>query len=1053
MLLRFILFFGLSLFGTFLTICNAQQPRLVIPAGHPTGGIVAAFSPDGKYIVTTAFVDRTAKLWDVRSGKLLADLQGHTDRVSSATFSPDGKYIVTTSADSLIKIWNVYSGNLTTTLKRDSRDDTISYYNKLTGNILFGEKNPIEDTSKSFLSPNKRFIVKVSDAGKVLVYDAINKKLITALKVHADPFISASSFSPDGKYLATTASDDNYVIVWDANNWKQISVLKGYTSSVYSATFSPDSKFIAIDSGDTLTRIWNLQTGNLATTVKGQIRGILTTSFSTDRKYIVTESWNGINATAMVWNTENGNLVTEFTGLPGSISSPSFSPDGKNIISLNYDQENFIEIRNALTGKKIRSLGQYYSSAFDYVNFSPNGKYILLDGRFGGQVWDTYKRQVTGPGRQETYILDLKEHFNFSFSPDGKILLSVNASPEQFHEGSIGRGMEVDIWDLYSGNKIRNLDYFPDYIYSTTMSPNGKYILTASSDSTAKIFYTATGKLFKTLLGHRSEVTEAFFTPDGKRIVTASMDSTVRVWDFASGKLLKTIKNNDGSMAIFDPEYKHFASLEKTTQRFANLDNYKVGYYNVETGKIMCTLIALDSNDYFVQIPSGYYQCSPNASKLIHYVTKDLKIITFEQLDVKYNRPDLVLEAIGNPDTALIKTYRNAYYKRIKKLGIDTTAFREGYSVPEADFVNREEISFEQKDEILSLHLKGLDSTYNLDRYNVWVNEVPIFGQRGISIRNTNINSLDKTIKISLSEGENRIETSITNINGTESYRKPLTVNYTPATKQKEKMYFIGIGIDQFKDKSYNLNYSVKDIRDLSAKLKKQYGNDIIIDTLFNDNVTVSNIKALKQKLTNTTVNDRVLISYSGHGLLSKDYDYFLSTYTVNFKNPAENGLPYDELESLLDSIPARKKLMLIDACHSGEVDKEEFRQVKISQSTLAANHVVSKGGEIAESEEGTQKLGLKNSFELMQNLFVNVGKSTGATIISAAAGTEFALENGNLKNGVFTYCIMEAMDKYPAMKVSKLKKTVGARVQELTNGMQKPTSRNEAIAVDWNVW
>jgi hypothetical protein len=47
----------------------------------------------------------------------------------------------------------------------------------------------------------------------------------------------------------------------------------------------------------------------------------------------------------------------------------------------------------------------------------------------------------------------------------------------------------------------------------------------------------------------------------------------------------------------------------------------------------------------------------------------------------------------------------------------------------------------------------------------------------------------------------------------------------------------------------------------------------------------------------------------------------------------------------------------------------------------------------------------------------------------------------------------MEAMDTYPTMKVSELKKTVGARVQELTKGMQKPTSRNEAIAVDWNVW
>ena len=86
-------------------------------------------------------------------------------------------------------------------------------------------------------------------------------------------------------------------------------------------------------------------------------------------------------------------------------------------------------------------------------------------------------------------------------------------------------------------------------------------------------------------------------------------------------------------------------------------------------------------------------------------------------------------------------------------------------------------------------------------------------------------------------------------------------------------------------------------------------------------------------------------------------------------------------------------------------------------------------------------------------SLFVNVGKSTGANIISAAAGTQFALERNDLKNGVFTYSILEAMYKYPTLKISELKKIVGERVEQLTKGLQKPTSRNETIAVDWNVW
>ena len=138
---------------------------------------------------------------------------------------------------------------------------------------------------------------------------------------------------------------------------------------------------------------------------------------------------------------------------------------------------------------------------------------------------------------------------------------------------------------------------------------------------------------------------------------------------------------------------------------------------------------------------------------------------------------------------------------------------------------------------------------------------------------------------------------------------------------------------------------------------------------------------------------------------------------------------------------------MLIDACHSGEVDKEEG----IAMNNAADSMGLSKGSQLLENN--SQQLGLKNSFELMQSLFANVGKSTGATVISAAAGNQFALERGDLKNGVFTYCILEAMQNNSTMKISALKKTVGQRVEQLTHGMQKPTFRNETIDSDWEVW
>jgi hypothetical protein len=263
------------------------------------------------------------------------------------------------------------------------------------------------------------------------------------------------------------------------------------------------------------------------------------------------------------------------------------------------------------------------------------------------------------------------------------------------------------------------------------------------------------------------------------------------------------------------------------------------------------------------------------------------------------------------------------------------------------------------------------------------------------------------------------------------------------------KTYFIGIGINRFKDSKNNLSWSVKDIRGLVQNFKKKDQDIVIVDTLFNEQVTVENIKRLKDRLIRTDVNDKVIIAYSGHGLLSKGYDYYLSTYAVNFENPEENGLLYEEFESLMDDIPARKKLLLIDACHSGEVDKEE----RMAMDRTADSLGLTKGIIIEDDSTSVQQVGLQNSFELMKTLFVNMGNSTGATIISAAAGNQFALERDDLKYGVFTYSIIEAMKQHSEMKISELKKIVGEKVEQLTNGMQKPTSRSEALAVDWRLW
>jgi len=1001
--------------------------------GHSDWVITAQFSPDGKKIVTASY-DKTAKIWNAFTGILIADLKGHTNELNSAMFSPDGEKIVTASYDSTAKLWDVSSGKLIIDLK--------------------GYSSNVESAQ---FSPDGKKIIIAFDDGMSKLIDASNGKQLFNLKGHTSS-VKSAVFSPDGKKILTTSTDSSFK-TWNPETGKLISSIKGHDGFVWSALFNSDGKKIITASSDNTSKIWDVASGKLLADLRGHVEDLNEIEYSPNGETILTTS---SNHTFKIWNAASGNFIAPLKTGNDYFNIARYSPDGKKIFTCSMDT---IRILDASSGSIIAEAKGHSETVFS-VEYSSDGKKIITaSSDKTAKIWDA----ATG---ELVHVLIHREAVKVAqFSPDGKKIVTICL------------GNSVWLWDAVTEKHINDFKLNGEYLGNFIFSKDGKKIIVLFNEN-AKVIDLVSGKLIADLTGHFEAIISAEFSPDGTTLLTTSMDGNAIIWDASSGNIIADLDKYSVAVmfAKYSPDGKNiitynlgneFQQFDAVTGKQILNNPLKTDWFlttpfsvdgkrivgvtsdgianvsHVADGEIIYTFFVVDSINNLTQIPSGYYSCTAGAAKLLHYVTKELKIISFEQLDVKYNRPDKVLVAIGSTDTALINSYRKAYEKRIKKLGIDTTAFRDGYSVPEADFANRDGIEYEQKSGTLKLHIKANDSTYQLDRFNIWVNEAPLYGQRGISLKRKNRNNIDTLITIALSQGENRIETSITNVNGTESYRMPLIVNYTPAVKQKEMTRFIGIGIDKFSDSQHNLEYSSKDIRDLAKKLKEKYKDDIIIDTLFNENVTVSNVKALKQKLQQTSINDKVIISYSGHGLLSKDYDYYLSTYSVNFQKPEENGLAYDELENLLDSIPARKKLLLIDACHSGEVDKEEG----IAMQRMADSLGLTKGIIIDDSTIQTQQLGLKNSFELMQSLFVNVGKSTGATIISAAAGNQFALERGDLKNGVFTYSLLEAMDKNKTIKISELKKIVGERVEQLTNGMQKPTSRNEMIAVDWSLW
>jgi WD40 repeat protein len=118
-----------------------------------------------------------------------------------------------------------------------------------------------------------------------------------------------------------------------------------------------------------------------------------------------------------------------------------------------------------------------------------------------------------------------------AFSGDGKRV--VTASKDN----------TARIWDAESGDKITVLKGHANWVLSAEYSGDGKRVVTASRDKTARIWDAENGREIAVLKGHNDTVNGAAFSGDGKRVVTASYDETARIWDAENGKQVAVLKH------------------------------------------------------------------------------------------------------------------------------------------------------------------------------------------------------------------------------------------------------------------------------------------------------------------------------------------------------------------------------------------------------------------------------------------------------------------------------------------------------------------------------
>src|SRR6187549_1207103 len=94
-------------FSPLIAFC--QSLETIIQKGHELAVVAVAISPDSNYVATGS-KDKSAKLWEVSTGREVRTFLGHEATVTSLEFTDDGKTLITGSNDKSIRFWEVSTG-------------------------------------------------------------------------------------------------------------------------------------------------------------------------------------------------------------------------------------------------------------------------------------------------------------------------------------------------------------------------------------------------------------------------------------------------------------------------------------------------------------------------------------------------------------------------------------------------------------------------------------------------------------------------------------------------------------------------------------------------------------------------------------------------------------------------------------------------------------------------------------------------------------------------------------------------------------------------------
>ncbi len=1007
----------------FSFVSKGQSIETIIQKGHELAVIAVAISPDSNYVATGSR-DKSAKLWELSTGREVRSFLGHEASVNSLDFSSDGKYLITSSGDKSVRIWET-----------------------MTGKEIFKIIPDNEILTDVALSSNGKFFVTGGYGGIARVYDFQSKKILTEIEVNPDKgrgYGISIAISPDGNWIGF-GEDNRVATVYRTSDWKQVykfEFQEGWCGGCYTAlTFSANKKNFFMASHNGPVKKYNLENGQLVKQFIDKVDELRALVTSPDgKKLLVAE-----DTLITIYDAESGKVIKKIDPqLPEEINECVFTQNGKKILITSNDNTTITwdleknKKSGALTGfLNDRDKGglTYDQDDFwdagmakyvrfkNYLLISRNGK-ELIKGKFGTKVkrWDI----ASGKALME-YTGHKKAALCYDLSKDGTRLVT---------GGGDGK---IILWDVQTGDSIQTIQSYRQPILDIHFSEDETQITTSSWDATMKIHDLKTKKLLhywefqefgsafnvawgpndlyllsaqhkeltmweidsheavRKFIGHQDQISSIRISADQKDLLTASWDGSIRVWDIGTALMTKKLKGHIGAVhaAIYSADEKSVYSAgadriirlwniqtstvsstfeghnAEITSLLLSPDNKMLishsvdgvtKFWDLTTGKEFFEHIHFGEKEWMVKNPEGYFHGTEEARKYIHFVD-GMKTYGVDQFFDEFFRPDLLPKIFQNRGSS-------DEYKGIqRKLNNSPPPVIKVATVPGPDATQAEVL------------IRITDSGTGIENVKLFHNgkSIPIDKQT-LKLPSRKGESTTYRHLINLIGGTNTITASATNKDKIESDIQSVEL-YSDHASKSSICYIFSVGINQYKNSKMALNYARPDAESFGKVMgeKGSLFKNIELHTLYDEDASRINIlNKLEELAIKIHQEDVFIFYYAGHGSMVDNQFFFIPTESSRLYDLSalqREAIEASVFQEKLKNIKALKQLIVMDACQSGG-------SVELLATRGAAE----------------------------EKAIAQLSRSAGIHVMASAGSDQFATEFAELGHGLFTYLLIKAL-------------------------------------------